>query len=506
MNPSKIKNKIVLVQPTLGISGEFVCHIPLSLLYVASGLVKSGFEVTILDNRRYSREWRNKLAECLGPGVLFVGITVMSGSPVANAIEVSKFVKSKGNIPVVWGGAHPTVMPGQILENDFVDFTVSGSGVCSTVRLAGVLGGPGPHDSALRDIQGLGFRAAGRITVNPPFQGFEHVPHTDLPYFLIEDPASYSQIGSSERIFPIYSAYGCPYQCAFCVSPRMYRGFKNKWDILPAAEVADHIAYLIDKYGATEIYFYDDDSFVQIDHVRRVMEEIQRRKLKVRMSFRGARVNEIMKMDDAYLNALADAGTHILHVGIESGSQRILDLFKKGIKVQDIIDINRKLARNKRIIAGYNWILGTPTETLEDIALTRKLILQLIAENPRCFIFQPNKFRPLPGTELAELAVQYGYKTPARLEDWINDEVEGDKSQPWYSKPVEKMIKMLQVTAYFIDRKPELLLESRSLANDLIKMASMLYKPVAKARFKYGLTGALLEYPLFQYLVSRYRN
>ncbi|HPZ07296.1 MAG TPA: radical SAM protein, partial [Candidatus Eremiobacteraeota bacterium] len=479
---------------------------PLSLLYVASGLTKNKFKVIIMDNRLYPDSWRQKLLDYLDNNTLFVGITVMSGSPIANAIEVSKLVKNTGPIPVVWGGAHPTVRPEQILIKNFVDFTISGSGVNSSIKLAESLSKSIINPEEFKDIAGLGYKHNGEIICNKIYKGFEHVPYTDMPYYLIEDFSKYRQIGSTERIFPIYSAYGCPYNCAFCVSPSLYRDFKYKWVPLPAKEIVDHIEYLKKNYGATEIYFYDDDSFVNLDHIHSIIKEVRNRTLKIKMSFRGARVNEVLKMDKEYLHELAEAGTHILHIGIESGSQRILDLFNKGIKVEDIFQMNRRLSENKKIISGYNWIIGTPTETLQNIKETTNVIIKLIDHNPRCIIFPPNKFRPLPGTDLFILAIQHGYKEPATLEEWIYEELEGDKSQVWYTSEIEKMIKMLQVTSYFIDNKQVLLLKKHSFKNMLIKLLFMLYRPVARFRFKYGITGALIEYPIFQFFVSRYRK
>ncbi len=502
-----MKDRILLIQPTMGISGEYVRHIPLSLLYVASGLVKSGFRVTILDNRLYPDRWEKVLAENLDDSILFVGLTVMSGSPIANSIDVSKMIKERGTIPVIWGGAHPTARPEQILEKQYVDFTMSGSGVSSVVRLAELLREEEAPVSELQKIVGLGYREEGKIYINQPYQGFEHVVYTDMPYDLVSrNIEKYGQIGSKEVIFPIYGAYGCPYQCTFCISPKLYRHFNKKWVPLQAQEIAEHIGYLCQSYGATEIYFYDDDSFVDLGHVASIIDEVKKRGIRVKMSFRGARVNEVLKMDEHYLKALSDAGTHLLHIGMESGSQRILDLFKKNITVENILEINSKLARVDNIIAAYNWIVGTPTETMEDLALTRSLILRLIEGNRRAIIFQPNKFEPLPGTELFELASEHGYKEPASLEEWVMEEREGDRSQPWYSKKMDRVIKMLQVTSYFIDDKSELFLERQSFVNSLLKLLISLYRPLAKYRFRKGCSAFLLEYPVFQLAASHFRK
>ncbi|MBF0502704.1 MAG: B12-binding domain-containing radical SAM protein [Candidatus Riflebacteria bacterium] len=493
--------EVLLIQPTMGITGEFALHPPLSLLYVAAGLKKNGFQPIIIDHRVHYDRWQISLLEQLARKPVYVGITVMSGAPIRHSIEVSQFVKQHSRIPVVWGGSLATLAPQDILREPFVDFTVSGSGFSSAWKLAQALqslASGNDSDTIFDDIPGLGFKRGKDFFFRPRFHGFEHVPYQDIPYDLISDYSVYTQIGSRERIFPIYGAYGCPYQCAFCISPSMYRDYHQKWMPLSPIEIADHIEFLMSRFGATEIYFYDDDSFVNPDHVRAFMTEIKRRGLKPRLSFRGARINEILTMNDAFLDDLADGGTHILHIGIESGSPRILKLFRKGVTVDDILEANRRLARNSRIIAAYNWILGTPSETPDDIAQTIKLITTLLKENPRAFIFQPNKFHPIPGTELASLAERFGYRRPATLQAWIDEECEGEKIEPWYSKKTNSIIRMLQVTSYFIDRKPELLLEAKSAKNSLIKFLMRLYRPIARFRFRYRITAALWEYGVFQ--------
>ncbi len=204
-----------------------------------------------------------------------------------------------------------------------------------------------------------------------------------------------------------------------------------------------------------------------------------------------------MRMDDDFLDLLSETGTEMLHIGVESGCQRVLDLFQKGIRVEDIIAINRKLARHKKLIAAYNWIVGTPTETLAEIRMTTKLLLRLIRENPRCFIFQPNIYRVVPGSALGEMTRAMGFKSPETLDEWINSELEGSVSAPWLTPQILRHIQMLQVVAYFVDNKASLLLRTGSLKDLLIRIASMLYRPLARFRIKSGFSGLLLESELF---------
>jgi anaerobic magnesium-protoporphyrin IX monomethyl ester cyclase len=299
---------------------------------------------------------------------------------------------------------------------------------------------------------------------------------------------------------------GCPYRCAFCSSPAQYRNITKRYEILTVQEVVSHIEYVQKKYSATYIYFIDDDSFVNPVHVDEIISEIDRRNIKIRLGFRGARVNEIKKMSDEYLDGLARAGTTIMHIGIESGSQRILDLVHKDCTVEDIIAVNQKMARHPEIKTGYNWIIGIPGETLDDLRKTQTLMLKVINDNPNAILFTPNLYRPLPGTELYELALEYGYKKPERIEDWANIEVEGDYQAPWCSKNAAAMINMMQVTSYFVDNKVFKVETGNSLKFRIIRILAYLYKPLAVARLKYGISGFLIENTVFRMVSSFYRN
>jgi len=489
---------VILVQPQMGLSGDFSRHLPLSLLYVAAPLTAMAVDVEILDTRVIEGNWREALLRLLQRKPAWVGFTVMAGYPVAHSLEISRFIKKHSDTKIVWGGAMPTTDAASCLSEESVDFAVAGSGVAATAQLtAAILQGRADDLALLQKIPGLAYKINGQPHFNGRFHGFEHVSYRDLPYHLIRDYSVYGQLGSTDRVFPIYSAYGCPYRCAFCISPALYREFSPKWVPVATDEIVDHIAFLQSKYGATTIYFYDDDSFVNLEHVRAVVLALKQRNMRVKLSFRGARVDEIKRMDDDFLDLLSETGTEMLHIGVESGCQRVLDLFQKGITVADIIEINRKLARHKKLIAAYNWIIGTPTETIAEIRQTTRLLEQLIRENPRCFIFQPNIFRVVPGSVLGEKAKELGYRSPANLDEWINAEIEQNISSPWISDEMKPLIEMLQVVAYFVDEKASLLLNSGSIRDCLIKFASKLYRPLARFRFKSGFSGLLIEAKLF---------
>jgi anaerobic magnesium-protoporphyrin IX monomethyl ester cyclase len=501
------KGKIILVYPKVGMSGSLVQHMPLSILYAGVDSIRHGFEVDPVDVRLDPRRWQENIAAKITPDTFLLGISVMTGSPIRNATEISLWMKKNyPQISIVWGGPHATFNGLEILNESAVDYAIAGYGSKALALLANYL-----HNDAdapmLASIAGLIYRDNGKVTANPPEDKFEIMDYRDIPYHLIEkDMPRYGQLDTDDRIFPMYSAMGCPYRCAFCSSPAQYRNITKRYEILTVQEVVDHIEYVHKKYSATYIYFIDDDSFVNPVHVDEIISEIDRRNIKIRLGFRGARVNEIKKMSDEYLDGLARAGTTIMHIGIESGSQRILDLVHKDCTVEDIIAVNLKMARHPEIKTGYNWIVGIPGETLDDLRKTQTLMLKVINDNPNAILFTPNLYRPLPGTELYDLALKFGYKKPEHMEDWANNEVEGNYQTPWCSKHQAAMINMMQVTSYFVDNKVFKVETGNSLKFRIIRILAYLYKPLAVARLKYGISGFLIENTIFRMVSSLYRN
>jgi len=493
-----MQKRILLIYPEMGLSGAYVRHLPLSLLYAAVDSLKAGFAIDIVDARLYPDSWPEEIRKNITPETIIAGISVITGTAVSSALKISRWLKQNyPSLSTVWGGPHANFDSENILTENSVDYVISGYGSRPLAQLANSIAAASPRISA---INGLTFRnpADGTPVSLSPEPLFEYHNFRDIPYHLLDQfMGQYGQLDRTDRVFPLYSSLGCPYNCTFCSSPRIYRDIPKKYELIPPAEVVDHIAFLVARYRADYIYFIDDDSFVDLSHVAAIIDEIELRGIKVKLGFRGARIDEIMRMDDSYLKKLARAGTDILHIGAESGSQRMLDVMGKMLTVQEIIEVNRKLAQHPQIKAAYNWIIGLPGETPEDLAATRKLVLQLVRDNPAAIIFPPNKFRPLPGTELYSAAVKYGYSPPKRQEEWGNVEVEGDFTPPWYTPQFAATVNMMQVAAYFIDRKFFTLSTGSRTKDLLLRIASFLYRPLAVFRYRYGITALLLEHWLY---------
>ena len=98
--------------------------IPLSLIYAAADSVKNGFDVKIIDLRLAGENWQKYVDDALQNGCTLVGFSVMTGNPISTSLRVSSYIKEKYNIPIVWGGPHPTILPEQTLSNPLVDYII----------------------------------------------------------------------------------------------------------------------------------------------------------------------------------------------------------------------------------------------------------------------------------------------------------------------------------------------------------------------------------------------
>ncbi len=502
-----MRSSILMIYPNTGFSGAFVIHTPLGLLYSTSEIVKAGMEVKIFDTRLCPGSWRHELKKLLTKDVLVAGISVMSGQPIQSAVQIGRYIKSIDHeIQVVWGGPHATLYPDTILNQEWsCDYVVSGYAKKSFFELIQLM----INQQEPSSVKGISYRKGNSIITIPRIDTkFEYINFRDIPYHLIEDYSVYGQLDQEKKIFSIFSAMGCPYKCSFCSSPAEYSRIQGpKWVPLYINDIVDHIEYLVNEHQANYIYFIDDDSFVDLVHCESIIDEIKRRKIEVGLGFRGARINEIKKMSHSFLDKLASAGTDILHIGAESGSDRVLKMIRKNCTVTDIIECNVKLSQHPQITAAYNFIVGLPNETLDDIKATRDLMIRLVKDNPRCIVFQPNKYRPIPGTELFNIVNEkWGYEPPKTLQDWTNIEAEGNFSAPWYPPNMKKVCDMLLVCSYFVDNKIAKMTSGRTIFYKLMKLINIIYRPIALFRLKHFAYQFLFEYEIYKILTKLIKN
>jgi len=149
------RQKVLLIYPRFP-ERLPILSLPMGPLYVGSYLVSQGYEVVILDINNFGsdRDSLNVLKEELS-SALVVGLSTMT-SQIPNALKISEHVKQLApSVPIIWGGVHPSLFPGQTAKCRYIDFAVKGEGEITMLELLKALDG----QIELEDVKGIAFKS-----------------------------------------------------------------------------------------------------------------------------------------------------------------------------------------------------------------------------------------------------------------------------------------------------------------------------------------------------------
>lgn len=498
------KRKILLLQPRCGKYDLYICDLPLSLIYLASVLEEQGLYQTIIIDQRTDDDWRQRLKEQLAGDVLMIGVTVMTGEPIRHAMEMCRFVRRHSDRPIVWGGIHPTLTPEQVAGHWLVDYVIRGKAEYAITELAAHL--EGGRDAST--VAGLTYRdAEGNIVSNPQARAFNWDGIPRIPYELV-DQSKYHRSGFDGCVISIMTSRNCPHRCAFCYNSSLKES--SRWVAEPLERTKETLDMLARRYKPGHISFIDDNFFVDQKRARAILEFIRDCQWDLDIGFRGARVDDLLRCDDSMLELMVQARTRHINIGVESGSERILEILQKGITPDQAIELNQRLARHPSLIPLYNFFSGIPQETEEDIRMSTDLLLRLIRENPSCQISGFHQYTPYPGSALYEVAKQHGFPEPQTLDGWAEMQLENNaRNCPWISPRRKRLLDMIYTMIYFVDRKYEVYFSGQSWLHRLLAPLVKLYRPLCRARLKHHITALPVEVwakDVFYWLMEKRRR
>jgi anaerobic magnesium-protoporphyrin IX monomethyl ester cyclase len=196
----------------------------------------------------------------------------------------------------------------------------------------------------------------------------------------------------------IVASRGCPYRCNWCAKPI----YGDSFAVRSAWSVAEEMRRLKYDFGAEHLWFADDIFGLRAKWVRELAVEVER--LDAAVPFKMQSRVDLMTVDT--VRALRRAGCAEVWLGVESGSQKILDAMDKGTRVEQIAKARENL-RNEGIRACYFLQFGYQGESWEDIQMTVKLL-----QDTRPDDIGVSVSYPLPGTKFFErVQAQLGDKT-----------------------------------------------------------------------------------------------
>jgi len=381
---------------------------PLQFLALASVVDREKYDIKIIDARieQSVKHAHQKVIELL-PQAVCVGVSVITGTPIKDAVEISRFVKSRTpQVPVVWGGWHPSIFPEQCMREGFADYCVFGQGEITFLELLDAL----ESHSGFEKILGLAYLKDGQCYENAErkFIDINNFPPYDYSLIPLE---TYFRLKGMRQI-DFYSSQGCPYRCAFCADPYVY---SRRWSGLKGSRMLNDVFELVEKYKVDDVLFQDENFFANQKRVIEFCRGITERKMKFTWVCT-SRADQIAPLSDDILKEVAQSNLRRIIIGAESGSQGLLDFMKKDTLAEETIISAEKLHRYG-IGAVFNFITGFPEESFDDTLKTLDTIKQ-IKKVDQNFEFNIFFFTPYPGTELFEYIVKKGFHTPQSLNEW----------------------------------------------------------------------------------------
>lgn len=225
-------------------------HVPIGCLHVGSALKNAGYDVKIVHCTEL--EIDKYVDEIVRINPLWVGFSVITGPQTMHSAWMSKKIKAQCDVPIVWGGIHPSALPKQCLEEDYIDMVVIGEGEDTSIELTQRL----ESKKRLEGCRGLGFTVMKNGVTKPcintrrPFINDLDADRYRLIFELLNIPSYLfnASAGKYRKIFTYKSSRGCPFNCSFCYN----KGFNmQRWRAKSAQRVIEDIDYLKQNY---EVY------------------------------------------------------------------------------------------------------------------------------------------------------------------------------------------------------------------------------------------------------------
>lgn len=369
-----------------------ILYPPLGLCYLASSIKNEGHEVKIIDAEIEGMSIKEVVEEAKKYSPDLIGIT--STTPIFPKVrQLAETLKKALDTPIVLGGPHITVMPGQTMEeNECFDFGVYGEGektICALIReLQG--------KKKFENIRGLMYRKDGNVVKNKPRQLEQNLDSIAFP-----DRASlklneylWSVPGKGiVKFASIITARGCPFNCIFC-SQRAILGSKVRFR--SPENIIKEIEEIVKKYKIKHFVFLDDTLTLDRNRIMELSKLLIEKSLDI--SWEGwTRANTI---DKEMLTLMKKSGFVRISFGIESGNEEILKIIKKGITLKQLRDAY-KLTKEIGIEARGTAMIGHPFETKSTVNDTIKFIRSLDG----CDQIYLGISTPYPGTELYKMAI-----------------------------------------------------------------------------------------------------
>ena len=379
-------------------------EMPLGIAYLAAYLEKAGITVEILD-LNVSAQPASDLEETLKMlRPQFVGISSFTVDIMkANALA-GRCREILPDVTTIVGGIHATALPRMTLDEfEHFDYLIHGQGEVPLTRLIQHIKG----QQDVRGINGLAYRSNGAITVNPRdrYLSLDELPFPARHKLKIDAYAPHPQKYITLPNTGIFSSIGCPFRCSYCsihiVHPR--------YTVRSPENVVREMEECVQRFGMRDFRFFDDCLTVDRKHITDICNLIISKKMKLHWNCQ----SRVDKVDRELLVLMKKAGCHQITYGIETGTQKGLQLINKKTTLEQAEAAIRN-TKDAGLESGGSFLLGIPGETTEDIQNTISFARKLSPDIATFYIV-----KAYPGTALFEKAIEKDSEAKINWEDYV---------------------------------------------------------------------------------------
>ncbi len=374
---------------------------PLGLAYIASILEKENLKVAIFDALPNPNNPKKIIEIIKEKNIKLIGITTTT-TQLHETNNLAKEIKENNSETIIIvGGPHATAKTKEMMQTSNIDIIVMGEGEQTSKELFTKL----IKNQPITDVKGICYKKNNEIIINPPRELIENLDTIPFPSRDLLDNGWYHKRGSLirgtwKKTATIITSRGCPGRCTYCSA---HDTFGRKIRQRTVKNVIKEIKELVEKYDVEALSFCDDTLTTNNEWVREFCEELRKLKREMNKKIVWSCQSRVNTVTQELLNEMKRSGCLQIEFGCESGSQKILDVLKKNITVNQI---RRAFEMSKR--AGLrtmaNFVIGNPEETKEDIMMTAELSKKLGADWVEFFITTP-----YPGSELYDVAEKNGW-------------------------------------------------------------------------------------------------
>lgn len=369
---------------------------PTGLLYLASAARNHGYNVKVVDGQILGDE--ALLEEFRSGDFDYFGTTILTPMREESYELIRRIKRIRQDCVVIAGGAHVSILPEQTLRHVAeIDIIAVGEGEDTLID---ILSG-----KSLETIPGIWFRRGEGLfhtgVRNPmdvkkiPIPAWDLI---DIGRYKAYEKVTVNGVSLEDKLFlTVYSSRGCTGHCSFCSTWKVWR----KWRQLPVERFAAEIEYLYNR-GVEHFFIADDSMINNAEFVESLADLLQKKSIKIYCKI-ACRADKITKR---VVNALKRIGCYEVHVGFESGSQKILNDLGKGLKVNDNIQA-AKFIREAGLRIYALLVIGSIHETIETINETIDFIKVIQPD----VIASMGGLMLLPGTRDFQKAVRSGFVT-----------------------------------------------------------------------------------------------